>query len=203
MPQSEYESICMSEEEYLRTEMISDVKREYIDGHVYAMSGAKRNHNLLAGNIFREFSNHLKNTHCNTYIADMKVKSGSKNYFYPDVVVECGDATGDEYFTESPVIIVEVLSQSTRKNDLTTKFLRYINIPTLKEYVLIEQDVVSIQVFRKSNDWKADYYCLNDAVTFESIELTLTVEDIYDRIDNRDMNEFRQEQRGIDLNDTP
>ncbi|MDO9105151.1 MAG: Uma2 family endonuclease [Methylovulum sp.] len=191
----------MTETEYLRAEITADVKHEYIDGHVYAMSGAKKNHNLLSGNIFSNFRDHLKGTPCVTYMADMKVKAGGANYFYPDVVVDCNEATGDDYFTESPVIIVEVLSQATRKNDMTTKFLRYINIPTLKEYVLVEQDVVAMQIFRKNNDWKADYYCLGDSVMFESIGLTLTVEDIYERIDNRDMNEFRQAQQETALKD--
>jgi Uma2 family endonuclease len=99
---------------------------------------------------------------------------------------------GNDYFSTSPVLIVEVLSNSTRKRDLTTKLLQYINLPSVQEYVLIEQDIVSVQVLRRSNHWQSEYFFLGDSVTFESVDLTLTVEDVYDRVDNEDMNEFRQ-----------
>ncbi len=187
-PQSE--SVSMTEEEYLHSELTSEVKREYIDGQVYAMAGAKHNHNFISLNIAREYSNHLKGTPCAVFMADTKVRLG-KDYVYPDVLVDCGPMSGDDYFSTSPVIIVEVLSKSTRMRDTTTKLIQYINLPSLKEYVLIEQDFVSVQVLRKSNHWQPGYFYLGDKVTFESIGLTLTVEEIYDRVDNADMNEFR------------
>lgn len=121
----------------------------------------------------------------------MKVKAG-ENYFYPDVVVDCGKMQGDAYFLTSPVIIVEVLSRATRKTDTTKKLIQYTKLPSVQEYVLIEQDVVSVQVL-KNNKGPAEYYYLEDSVTFESIGLTLPVEEIYDRVDNADMNEFRQQ----------
>ncbi|WP_026602593.1 hypothetical protein [Methylomonas sp. 11b] len=86
-----------------------------------------------------------------------------------------------------------MLSRSTRKTDTTTKLLRYINLPSLQEYVLIEQDIVPVQVLHRNKRWLSEYYFLGDAVSIESIGLTLNVEDIYDRVDNRDMNEFRQD----------
>jgi Uma2 family endonuclease len=181
----------LTEEEYLKTEPDSEVKREYIDGQVYAMSGAGYNHNCISANVLREFSNHLKGTPCATFMADIKVKMG-KNYVYPDVLVDCTKMSGNDYFSTNPVIIVEVLSRSTRKMDLTTKLVRYINLPSLQEYVLIEQDIVSVQVLRKCNHWLSEYYFLGDTVTFTAIDLTLTVEEIYDRVDNKDMSEFRE-----------
>jgi Uma2 family endonuclease len=190
-PKSESEGICMTEEEYLASEPYSEVRREYIDGRAYAMDGSKRNHNILSGNISREFGNHLKGSPCAIFSADIKVALG-KNYVYPDVIVDCANAEGDGYFAISPVIIVEVLSKSTKKMDTTTKLIHYINLPTLKEYVLVEQDSVCVQVLRKRNYWQSEYFYLGDNVTFESIGLTLTVEEIYDRVDNDDMNEFRQ-----------
>lgn len=181
----------MTEDEYLQSELTSDVKREYIDGRVYAMAGAKHNHNCISMNIAGEFRNHLKGTPCTTYISDMKVRAG-KNFFYPDVLVDCSKISGDDYFSASPEIIVEVLSKSTRMRDTTIKLVQYFNLPTLKEYVLIEQDIVSVQMFRRSNNWKSEYFYLGDKVTFETIGLTLLVEEIYDRVDNSDMNEFKQ-----------
>lgn len=181
----------LSEEEYLASEPQSPVKREYIDGQAYAMAGAGYNHNCIAANILGEFRNHLKGTPCASFMADIKVKIG-RDYVYPDVVVDCSKMTGDAMFSTAPVIIVEVLSRSTRRTDTTTKLLRYINLPSLQEYVLIEQDIVSVQVLRRSNNWLSEYYFLGDEVHFASIGLSLKVEEIYDRVDNADINEFRQ-----------
>lgn len=189
------DAICMTEAEYLASEPDSEIRREYINGRIYAMAGASSNHNILSGNIFGEFRNHLKGSPCVTFMSDIKVPlkvSVGTNYVYPDVLVDCSKIDGKNYFANAPLIIVEVLSKSTRKCDLTTKLLRYINLPSLLEYVLIEQDIVQIQVFRKRTDWKDEFYFLGDSITFESIELTLTVEEIYDRVENEDMNEFRQ-----------
>ena len=92
--------------------------------------------------------------------------------------------------TQTPVIIVEVISRSTRRIDEKAKQLEYINIPTLKEYVMIEQDFVDVRVLRKSNDWRTSHYFLGETVHFESIDLTLPVEEIYYRVDNQDMSEL-------------
>lgn len=181
------QTLFISEAEYLAVEKISDIKHEYIDGHVYAMSGAHANHNRISMNISVAFANHLKGKPCQPYASDMKVKVGSK-YFYPDVLVDCSDL--NDYFTESPIILVEVLSKSTRRMDETTKRLIYLQIPTLQEYVLIEQDFVKIEVVRKSEGWQPMRYYLGDEITFESIGLTLTVEEIYQRVNNEEITEW-------------
>ena len=106
----------LTEEEYLRSEKTSTVKREYIEGHVYAMAGATHNHNFISGNIYRKFGNHLQGSRCAPFMSDTKVRIG-KDYVYPDVLVDCSSMSGDDYFSTSPVIIVEVLSKSTRKTD--------------------------------------------------------------------------------------
>ncbi|MGH8476508.1 MAG: Uma2 family endonuclease [Methylococcales bacterium] len=186
--------LFLSEEEYLQSEPGSEVKREFIDGQVYAMAGAGYNHNLIAGNVFGNFRNHLKGNPCTPFMADMKVRLG-KDYVYPDVLVDCGRMSGADLFSTNPVSIVEVLSRSTRKTDTAVKLLRYINLPSLQEYVLIEPDFVSVQVLRRHKHWLSEYYFLDDTVTFESIGLTLSVEEIYDRVDNADMNDFRREKQ--------
>ena len=176
----------VNEEEYLEGEKIAELKHEYVDGHIYAMAGAHSNHNVLSGNVHGEFRNHLKGKPCRAYMSDMKVRiaNGSK-YYYPDVLVNCPPVNG--YFTETPTIIVEVLSSSTRRTDETEKRLAYMQIETLEEYVLIAQDFVQIEVIRKSEGWKSAKYFLGDEVTFTSIGLTLSVEAIYDGVDNADM----------------
>ena len=179
----------VSEEDYLQGELISSVKNELIDGCVYALAGASANHERIAGNIYRKFGNHLEGSPCEPFGSDMKVKAGS-NFFYPDVIVDCRFDESQPYFTESPVIIVEVLSKATRKTDETIKLLSYINIPSLQEYVLIEQDYVDIQVIRRNESWLPRHYFLGDELTFDSINLTLPVEEIYSRVNNEKMLEF-------------
>lgn len=181
------QNLLISEAEYLAGEKNSDIKHEYIDGYIYAMSGAHANHNRISMNLSVAFANHLTGKPCQPYASDMKVKVGSK-YFYPDVLVDCSDI--DDYFTESPIILVEVLSKSTRRMDETTKRLIYLQIPTLQEYVLIEQDFVKIEIVRKSENWQPMRYYLGDEVTFESIGLTLTVEEIYQRVKNEEITEW-------------
>jgi len=188
------EGIPMTEEEYLASEPSSEVRREYYNGKAYAMAGSKRNHNILTGNLARRFGNHLEGTPCVTFSADIKVAFAHK-YFYPDVIVDCTADEGDSYFANSPVLIVEVLSRSTKKLDTTTKLIHYLNLPTLKEYAMVEQDSVCVQMLRKSRHWQPEYYYLGDTVMFESIGLSLPVEDIYDRVDNEDMRVFREMQK--------
>lgn len=112
-------------------------------------------------------------------------------------MVDCDFDNSTPDFTQTPTIIVEVLSKSTRKRDTTLKLLSYINIPSLKEYVLIEQDIVDIQVLRRSEGWITKHYYLGDEVTFEAIGLTLSVADIYDRVQNDDMMEFMTNKVGL------
>lgn len=181
----------ISEADYLAGEKVSEIKHEYIDGYVYAMSGASISHNRLTLTLARKFGNHLDGKLCQPYAADVKVKVGSK-YFYPDVLVDCSNQADTSYFTESPVLIVEVLSKSTRRMDETTKRLAYQQIDTMQEYVLVEQDFVDIEVVRRSRGWQSERFYLGDSILFESIGLTLTVEEIYDRINLPELLEWRQ-----------
>lgn len=181
--------IPMTEADYLKAELNAEVRHEYIEGCAYAMTGGTTNHIRITANVLRDFGNHLKGKPCEAFMTDMQVKLG-KNYVYPDVVVACHH-TETQGLTSAPILIVEVLSKSTRVTDLTTKLIKYINVPALQEYVLIEQDFVSVQVLRRRNHWQPEYYFLDHAVMFESIELSLQVTDIYDRVENEDMQEFR------------
>lgn len=182
----------ISEQGYLDGELISEVKHEYIDGFVYAMAGASENHDRISQNISYQFGDALRKQKlpCDVFSSDMKIRisSHSTQYFYPDTSIVCGKHEHDtEYYKHSPVILIEVLSDSTRKADKTTKKLSYFNIPTLQEYVTIEQRFCEIVVFRRKNDWKSDFYFLGDSITFESIGVALSVEDIYYRVDNGEM----------------
>ena len=179
--------ILILEDDYLKGELESDVKHEYINGYVYAMAGAKEQHNRLTSTMSREFGIHLKGKPCDAYQSDFKVKIGTK-YFYPDVVVKCDSEHDHEDYTEHPVIIVEVTSESTRKFDRTYKLDFYKTIPSLQEYVIIEQHQAMVDVHKRVDGcWACVKYMLGDSVYFESLGLTLTVEEIYERMDNEDM----------------
>ena len=181
----------ISEADYLAGEKIAETKHEYIDGEVFAMAGASASHNRISLNVARKFGNHLEDKPCQPYISDMKVKVGTK-YFYPDVLVDCSGLADDSHVTEKPTLIVEVLSKSTRRMDETTKRIAYTQIDSLLEYVLIEQDFVDIEIIRRSTGWQSERFYLGDSLTFESIALTLTVEDIYARVNNPELVEWRQ-----------
>jgi Uma2 family endonuclease len=170
-------------EEYLEGENFSDIKHEYIDGQVYAMVGATSAHNIISGNIFGEIRSHLKGKPCQPFMSDMKVKQDSK-FFYPDVLVDCSEEMNNKsLFSEKPSLIIEVLSDSTRKFDETTKLHAYKNIESVQEYVLVEQDFMKIRVHRRSDNWHSQDYFSGEEVRFESIDFTLPVEEIYDSIE--------------------
>ena len=189
-----YSTQHMSEQDYLTSEPYAPVKREYIDGEVYAMAGAKAAHNRLSGNMFGEIFAHLKGQTCQPYASDMKVQVG-RNYFYPDVVVDCSDLPDDSTFIATPVLLVEVISKSTRRIDETVKRAAYTQISTLQEYVLIEQDFVKIEVSRRRAGWLPERYYLGDVLELESIGLSLPVELIYDRVQNEEMQEWLIQQQ--------
>ena len=107
------EPYYISEKEYLAGELVNEIKHEYVDGQVYAMTGGTPNHVRISGNIFAEIRNFLKGKKCEALQSDMKVRIAENNYRYPDVVVICSDS--EESYTDSPVILVEVLSNSTRQ----------------------------------------------------------------------------------------
>jgi Uma2 family endonuclease len=200
-----YANNRITEEEYLQGELLAEFKHEFIGGEVYAMAGASEAHNLLSLNMASELRNKLKGTPYRIFIADMKVKVAN-NFFYPDVMVVCQPGTDEtkqsDYYKQSPVIIVEVLSKSTRKFDKTAKRLKYQNIPTLEEYVLIEQTIGEIEVFRKKDHWQSSYYYLGDAITFDSLGVTVLVEDIYYQVNNDDVLAFLQEKNQAALEQT-
>ncbi len=195
MSQLAYACNYISIEEYLEGEIISDIKHEYIDGEVYAMSGASLNHNRICINLSSEFRQHLKGSSCEAFNQDMKLKLDNE-YRYPDVMVVCdNDFQDNNYSTQTPVIIIEVLSKSTRKIDTTDKIKSYLKIKTLQEYVLIEQDIAVVEIMRRKNYWQSERFYLGDSVFFESIDLTLTVNEIYDRVDNEDLLAFAIQQK--------
>jgi Uma2 family endonuclease len=184
----------VSVEDYLAGELVSEIKHEYEDGYVYPMFATSRNHEKIIGNLYVKFRNHLENMPCDVFTSNIKVHVSKTKFYYPDVMVVCNDENGDAYYTEQPILIVEVLSDSTQRKDKTTKRWAYQNLPSLQEYVLIEQNFVDIEISRRSSGWSSQHYFLGDEAFFESLDLKIPVSEIYRRVDNEDMREFLQQQ---------
>jgi Uma2 family endonuclease len=144
-----------SDQEYLQFENQSLSKNEYIDGWIRAMTGASLRHNVVAGNCFLSLGNQLKGSPCRPYNSDTKLRidqGKSKRYYYPDVQVVCRSNEPTSVFQDQPVLIIEVLSPSTRNYDLNEKLEAYLQIPSLECYIVLEQHQPIATVFRKTND---------------------------------------------------
>ncbi len=190
------QSNLISVTDYLQLELTTEERHQLVDGEIFAMGGASENHNLVSGNIFSELKNKLKDHPCRTYMADMKLKV-AEDFFYPDVMVVCQQDNESEYYKTAPTIIVEVLSKSTRKFDQSQKRLRCQTIETLEAYVLVEQDKGEVQVFSRQHGWQSFYYYLGDEIEFPSLELSLSVESIYDQVANEDVIAYGEQQDNL------
>jgi len=175
--------IRVDESKYLSDELTSNVKHEYINGVLFAMVGACSNHVTICLNLSVEICSFLKGKKCKGFDSDMKLKTSSGKFRYPDIMVVCDEPSKNDLYKECPIILVEVLSKSTRRKDKTEKKIEYLNIPTLEQYVLIEQDFIDVEVFRKENNWRSDHYFLGDRIPFSAIgDFTMSIEDIYEQV---------------------
>jgi len=173
-------------EEYLEMERASDVKHEYYQGEIFAMAGADHRHNIIFSNIFGELFAQLKNTSCRPYGSDMRMYIPENTLFtYPDISIYCGDPTTtdiDENTVIQPTIIIEILSKSTRDYDRGTKFSLYRDIPTLKEYMLIDTEKISVEFFRinNNNQWELqEYKSLQETVHLPTVGISVSMQEIY------------------------
>jgi Uma2 family endonuclease len=145
-------------EEYLALERKADFKSEYFNGHIFAMAGTSRLHNMIAGNLYSEIKAQLRGRGCEIYFSDVRVCVSPTGLFtYPDVVVVCGERRflDDEFDTLlNPTAIIEVLSPCTEAYDRGEKFAHYRRLESLREYVLVAQDRVRVERFtRQGDDW--------------------------------------------------
>ena len=184
----------LTPEEYFIWEEQQLLRHEYLSGRVYAMSGGTQNHGRIASNIIFILKGHLRGGGCQVGNSDCRVNIfETKDYVYPDVSVTCDDRDRTAIQAiQYPCLIIEVLSDSTQRKDRTSKRWAYQNLPSLLEYVLIEQDFVDIEVSRRSINWQSQHYFLGNELFFESLDLKVPVADIYRRVDNEDMREFLQ-----------
>jgi Uma2 family endonuclease len=173
--------------DYLSLEQAAQAKHQLIDGELFAMAGATRNHARITGNAGAEIRSRLRGSPCEVFTSDMLVKCGEEDGYYPDVVVGCDPEDGDPLFLERPVLIIEVLSKSTAYLDKGRKQREYCALPTLREYVLIDQYCVDVWAYRRpavppAGQWAVEYLGENDILVLETIDLRIPVKDLYDRV---------------------
>lgn len=179
----------LTPEEYLAIERKSEIKHEYFAGEMFAMVGASKRHNLITANIIRVLGNQLLNRPCNVYPSDMRVKvSATGKYTYPDVVVACDEEQYDDAQEDTllnPVVIIEVLSESTEAYDRGKKFEQYQYIESLTEYLLVAQELYRIEQYvRQSNrEWRySEYHTAEDVVKLGVIGCELALTDVYTKV---------------------
>ena len=180
----------LTPEDYLALERSADFKSEYFNGEIFAMTGASESHNLVVINTIRELSTQLKKRPCKVYANDMRVKVDPTGlYTYPDVVVTCGKAQFDDTHLDTllnPVLIVEVLSDSTEAYDRGRKFEHYRKLDSLVEYVLIAQNRPHIESYRRQADQQwllREYSELDGTLRLLSIDCDLALAEVYDKVE--------------------
>lgn len=178
--------IRITVDEYLAFEAKSEVKHEFVGGYIYAMVGTSRAHNLIAHALSSTIRSHIAGSGCQVYISDMKLYTKTKEddvFYYPDVMVSCDKKPTSDYYEENPTLIIEVLSKSTESKDRLEKLNVYTKIKTLQEYMLVSQHKVNVDVYRKVEDaWILKTYTGGDTVLFDSIDMSLNIETIYNNV---------------------
>lgn len=186
-------NIYMSPEEYLALERRAEYKSEYVDGVAYAMAGASLRHNSITLNVAADLLFQLRDRPCRVCSNDMKVRlPDSRKFFYPDVVVVCGEIQFHDERTDvilNPSLIIEVLSESTEAFDRGGKFQAYQRLESLREYVLIAQDKPVVEQFIRQSDATWTYSAiigLESSLSLPSIECTLNLSTVYDKVTETD-----------------
>lgn len=176
----------LTEDEYLAIEREAVCKSEYLDGEMFAMAGASPRHVAIVTNLVATLHAFLKGGPCRVFSTDLKLRIRSTGLFtYPDVMVACGEL---EFFDQdaetllNPVLIVEVLSRTTRDYDRGDKFAGYRSIPSLRDYLLVDQDDPHVEYFSREPDSRWMLSETNDpggSVRLRSIDFRLDLADVY------------------------
>lgn len=176
-------------EEYLEFEQTSEEKHEYYKGEIFAMSGSKVPHNTIAMNLSGILVQKLKGKSCRPYNSDQRIYIPQNSLFtYPDISIICGKAEtkdNDDWNILNPTVIIEVLSKSTRDYDMGGKFALYRDIPSLKEYILVDSESLNVYAFHinESGHWELqEYKQIEDVLPIKVLDLTIPLVEIYEEV---------------------
>jgi Uma2 family endonuclease len=176
----------MTVEEYLEWEAKQELRHEYIDGEILAMTGGSLPHNDIALNFYTALRPHVRQRGCRVNVSDAKVQARKNSrYFYPDLVVSCDpDDLAARDFIQNPKVIVEVLSPSTANYDRTKKLKYYRQIPSLQEYVLVDSEEMAVEVYQRGEGkmWLYYQYEAGEAIALNSVEFECPIELLYEGV---------------------
>ncbi len=175
-------------EEYLALEEQAEIKHEFFQGEIFAMAGGTFNHAKISLNIVVSLSNQLRGKNCTPMNSDMRVHTPSGLDTYPDISIYCGkpELSDKQHSLLNPVIIIEVLSPSTRSYDRGDKFVLYRALPSLRDYVLVDSERMFVEHFRRTdaNEWILhEYQDSTETLHFSVLEETLSLASIYESIE--------------------
>ena len=179
----------LTAQDYLVWERQQETRHEYLEGQVFAMTGASRAHNMLCANILASLHGQLRGKPCEIYVNDMRVKvSETGMYTYPDLVAACGEPRFEDQAVDTllnPVLIIEVLSDSTERYDRGAKFTHYRSVVSLREYLLVSQHESRVEhyVRQPGNHWLlTEYQEMQDRIDLNSLASCLSLAEVYERI---------------------
>jgi len=175
--------------EYLAREEAADFRSEYYQGEIFAMAGESLNHNRVAIDLCAKLNQAIRTQGCEAFAENVRVRAEAVDLFaYPDVVVVCGAPQlyqDREDTVTNPLLIIEVLSKSTKSYDRGDKFNFYRTLATVKEYVLIEQYRIHVEQFSLTKagiGLTAEYRAAEDVLKFSSIDFQITLKELYERV---------------------
>ncbi len=177
-------------EEYLVMEEAAAYKSEYYHGEIFAMAGASKNHNRISFDLATGINLALRDTKCEAFASDMKLWIKAQNTFtYPDLMIVCGKAEfyeGRDDIVTNPLVIFEILSDSTKNHDRVEKFEFYRSIPTFQEYILIDQYRVHVEqmYLETRNKWiLSEYNEITDVLKLAKVNVQIPLQEIYRRVE--------------------
>jgi Uma2 family endonuclease len=176
----------MTLEEFFEFEEHSKTRHEYVDGVVFAMSGASVAHERICHRLVMAFGNHLGRGPCQVFSSGMQLmvrREASEICYYPDVMVDCRRDTWGSHFVCNPTLVIEILSPSTQLTDRREKLQNYRLIDSMEEYVQAAQDERKLTIYRRAAGWRPQVCAgANSAAEFRSIDLVLPLNEIYEDI---------------------
>ena len=167
--------------DYLAGELTSEVRHEYVDGLVYAMSGASVGHNRMVNRVRRVLTSATGDKHCEVFVLDIKVQIAATNsYYYPDVVLSCEPVADDSYVIDAPCLIVEVTSPTTEATDRREKLRAYQTLPTLKDYWIVNPNEAAVECWQRTpQGWAVQYATTSDSLYVSCLQADITLQSLY------------------------
>ncbi len=187
-PQKYYQR--MSPSEFLQWERGQEYKHEYVKGEIISMAGASVNHNKILSNIIGRTWNYLQGKKCNIYPSDLRIAVKSKNsFFYPDATIVCDELEFDEDgikdSVKNPTVIFEILSPSTEDYDIGKKLFYYMQIDSLKQYIILDSRTMHIRTSTNTENgtWKfSEFMSSQEKLSIDPIQLEVGLSEIYDGV---------------------